>query len=64
MATDPSPVITAVATLVVALTGLLGAAVAAVVTLRRKSNGNGAQAKALAKAFADALDEARAREQQ
>jgi len=38
---DPSQVITAVATLVAALTGLLGAAVAAVVTLRRKPNGNG-----------------------
>lgn len=54
MAADPSQLITAVATLVVALSGLLGAATAARVTLRRKSNGNGAVAKAVADALAAA----------
>ncbi len=62
MGADPSQIITAVAALVVSLTGLLGAAVAAVVTLRRKSNGTSAAAKELASALAEALAEGKRRE--
>lgn len=58
MGADPSQLIAAIATLVAALTGLLGAAVAAVVTLRRKTNGS----KAIAEALAAALAEAKQRE--